>query len=167
MEDALQWLFNAGLLHKLECVTNAELPLSNNAEGSCFKVYMNDVGLLRVKSGLDAQTILNDTPLYATFKGALTENFVHNELVKQGFHPYFWKSCNTAELDFLLEIKNKLYPIEVKAEKHTKAKSYSQFCQKYSPKKGLKLSMKNIGVTDVHGTETLQLPLYLSFRIRG
>lgn len=167
LEDALQWLFNAGLLHKLECVTSAELPLSNNADGTCFKVYMNDVGLLRVKSGLDAQTILNDTPLYATFKGALTENFVHNELVKQGIHPHFWRSCNTAELDFLLEIRNELYPIEVKAEKHTKAKSYSQFCQKYSPKKGLKLSMKNISVTDVHGTETLQLPLYMSFRIRG
>ncbi len=166
LEDALQWLFSAGLLHKLECVTNAELPLSNNAEGSIFKVYMSDVGLLRVKSGLDPQTILNETPLYATFKGALTENFVLNELLKQNFHPYFWRSENTAELDFLLEVRNELIPVEVKAEKHTKAKSYNQFCKKFKPKKGLKLSMKNAGTASVEETETLMLPLYESFRVK-
>jgi predicted AAA+ superfamily ATPase len=161
LEDALQWLFNAGLLHKLECVTNAELPLSNNANGTVFKVYMSDVGLLRVKSGIDASTILEETPLYATFKGAFTENFVMNELVKQGLHPYFWRSENKAELDFLIEIKNELMPIEVKAEEHTKAKSYGVFCKRFSPKKGFVLSQKNIAVTNDGQTETLHLPLYL------
>ncbi len=161
LEDALQWLFNAGLLHKLECVTNAELPLSNNANGTVFKVYMSDVGLLRVKSGIDASTILEETPLYATFKGAFTENFVMNELVKQGLHPYFWRSENKAELDFLIEIKNELMPIEVKAEEHTKAKSYGVFCKRFSPKKGFVLSQENIAVTNDGQTETLHLPLYL------
>lgn len=166
LENALQWLFNAGLLHKLESVTNAELPLSNNADGGCFKVYMSDVGLLRVKSGLDAQTILNETPLYATFKGALTENFILNELLKQDLHPYFWRSENSAELDFLLESKNSLIPIEVKAEIHTKAKSYSLFCKKYQPQMGLKISMKNFGICQVENTKTTQMPLYTSFRIK-
>ena len=161
LEDALQWLFNAGLLHKLECVTNAELPLSNNANGTVFKVYMRDVGLLRLKSGIDASTILEETPLYATFKGAFTENYVMNELVKQGLHPYFWRSENKAELDFLIEIKNELMPIEVKAEEHTKAKSYGVFCKRFSPKKGFVLSQKNIAVTNDGQTETLHLPLYL------
>ena len=134
LEDALQWLFNAGLLHKLECVTNAELPLSNNANATIFKVYMSDVGLLRVKSGIDAKTILEDTALYAGFKGPFTENFVMNELIKSGLRPYFWKSQNTAELDFIFEVKNELYPVDVKADLHTKAKSYNVFCKKYSPK---------------------------------
>ena len=165
LEDALQWLFNAGLLHKLECVTNAELPLSNNANGTVFKVYMSDVGLLRVKSGIDASTILEETPLYATFKGAFTENFVMNELVKQGLHPYFWRSGNKAELDFLIEIKNELMPIEVKAEEHTKAKSYGVFCKRFSPKKGFVLSQKNIAVTNDGQTKTLHLPLYLCGKI--
>ena len=165
LEDALQWLFNAGLLHKLECVTNAELPLSNNANGTVFKVYMSDVGLLRVKSGIDASTILEETPLYATFKGAFTENYVMNELVKQGLHPYFWRSENKAELDFLIEIKNELMPIEVKAEEHTKAKSYGVFCKRFSPKKGFVLSQKNIAVTNDGQTETLHLPLYLCGKI--
>ena len=166
LEDALQWLFNAGLLHKLECVTNAELPLSNNANGTVFKVYMSDVGLLRVKSGIDASAILEETPLYATFKGAFTENFVMNELVKQGLHPYFWRSENKAELDFLIEIKNELMPIEVKAEEHTKAKSYGVFCKRFSPKKGFVLSQKNIAVTNDGQTETLHLPLYLCEKMR-
>ena len=165
LEDALQWLFSAGLLHKLECVTNAELPLSNNANASIFKVYMSDVGLLRIKSGIDAKTILEDTPLYASFKGPFTENFVMNELLKQGLHPYFWKSENTAELDFIFEVKNELYPVEVKAETHTKAKSYNLFCKRFSPKKGFILSQKNAAVTTNETTETWHLPLYLAERL--
>ena len=122
---------------------------------------MSGVGLLRVKFGIDASTILEETPLYATFKGAFTENFVMNELVKQGLHPYFWRSGNKAELDFLIEIKNELMPIEVKAEEHTKAKSYGVFCKRFSPKNGFVLSQKNIAVTNDGQTETLHLPLYL------
>ena len=165
LEDALQWLFNAGLLRKLECVTNAELPLSNNANATIFKVYMSDVGLLRVKSGIDAKTILEDTALYAGFKGPFTENFVMNELIKSGLRPYFWKSQNTAELDFIFEVKNELYPVDVKADLHTKAKSYNVFCKKYSPKKGFVLSQKNIAVTTNENTETLHLPLYLCWKV--
>ena len=166
LEDALQWLFNAGLLHKLECVTNAELPLSNNASGTVFKVYMSDVGVLRVKSGIDASTILEETPLYATFKGAFTENYVMNELVKLGLHPYFWRSENKAELDFLVEVRNELIPIEVKAEEHTKAKSYGVFCKRFLPKKGFILSQKNIAVINDGLTESLHLPLYLCEKMR-
>ena len=166
LEDALQWLFNAGLLHKLECVTNAELPLSNNANGTIFKVYMSDVGLLRMKSGIDASAILEETSLYATFKGAFTENFVMNELVKLGLHPYFWRSENKAELDFLVEVKNELIPIEVKAEEHTKAKSYGVFCKRFLPKKGFILSQKNIAVINDGLTESLRLPLYLCEKMR-
>ena len=165
LEDALQWLFSAGLLHKLECVTNAELPLSNNANATIFKVYMSDVGLLRVKSGIDAKTILEDTALYAGFKGPFTENFVMNELVKKGLHPYFWKSQNTAELAFIFEVRNELFPVEVKADLHTKAKSYNVFCKKYSPKKGFVLSQKNIAITTNEHTETRHLPLYLCSKI--
>ncbi|MCF0223063.1 MAG: ATP-binding protein [Fibrobacter sp.] len=165
LEDALQWLFNAGLLHKLECVNQAEIPLANNADGSLFKVYMCDVGLLRAKTGIDPKTVLEDSPIYATFKGAFTENFVLNELLKNEIHPYFWRSGNTAELDFLFEIKNEIYPVEVKADVHTKSKSYNVFCKKYSPKKGFVLSQKNIAITNDGDVETVHWPLYLSGRI--
>ena len=75
--------------------------------------------------------------------------------------PYFWRSGNSAELDFLFEEDGKIFPVEVKAAANTQAKSYRQFCQKFKPVAGYKLSLKNLAVTDCEGTETISLPLYL------
>lgn len=105
-----------------------------------FKVYMADMGLLRRKSGLSHKTILEESELYHNFKGALTENFVLNELLAQGRHPYFWRSGNTAELDFIFENEDRVIPIEAKANISTRAKSYLQFCRKYRPSLGFKFS---------------------------
>lgn len=165
LEDALEWLTDAGLIRRLELVMNPELPLSFYADASFFKVYLCDVGLLRRKSGVSHKTILEESDLYGSFKGALTENFVLNELTAQGISPYFWKSGNTAELDFLFENEDKVIPVEVKAEKNTRAKSYRQFCRKYHPKLGFKFSMKNVGEHQVEGTKTYSVPLYLVWRV--
>lgn len=165
LEDALEWLTDASLIRRLELVMNPELPLSFYADASFFKVYLCDVGLLRRKSGVSHKTILEESDLYGSFKGALTENFVLNELTAQGISPYFWKSGNTAELDFLFENEDKVIPVEVKAEKNTRAKSYRQFCRKYHPKLGFKFSMKNVGEQQVEGTKTCSVPLYLVWRV--
>ena len=162
----MQWLTDAGLLYRLELVPNPELPLSFNAIGSYFKVYMSDVGLLRRKSGISGKTILEDSELYKNFKGAFTENYVMTELKALKIHPYFWRSGNTAELDFLFENENEIIPVEAKAEVRTRAKSYRQFCKKYSPKKGFRFSMKNVGCNDVENTKTYSLPLYLIWRLK-
>lgn len=167
LEDALEWLIDAGLVHKLELVSNPELPLSFYADAMFFKIYMSDVGLLRKKSGVSYKIILEDSELYKNFKGAFTENFVLTELVKQGMHPYFWKSQNTAELDFLLEYEDNIIPIEVKAEIRTRAKSYLQYCKKYNPKIGFKFSMKNVGSNMVEETKTYSVPLYLVWRVKA
>jgi len=166
LEDALEWLVDSGLVHKLELVSNPELPLSFCADATFFKVYLSDVGLLRRKSGVSHKTIMEDSDLYKNFKGAFTENYVLNELIKQEIHPYFWRSGNTAELDFLFEEEDRIIPVEAKAEIHTRAKSYKQFCKKYMPKMGFKFSMKNVGDNDVEGTKTFSVPLYLIWRIR-
>ena len=147
LEDALEWLTDAGLVYRLELVKNPELPLSFYADATFFKVYMSDIGLLRKKSGVSHKIILEDAQLYKNFKGAFTENFVLTELTAQGISPYFWKSQNTAELDFLFEYETDIFPVEAKAEIHTRAKSYGQFCKKYNPTAGFKFSMKNIGVS--------------------
>ena len=165
LKDALEWLVDAGLIHKLELVTNPELPLSFCSDATFFKVYMSDVGLLRRKSGVSHKTIMDDSDLYKNFKGAFTENFVLNELIKQEIHPYFWKSGNTAELDFLFEYEDAIIPVEAKAEIHTRAKSYRQYCKKYHPKAGFKFSMKNVGDHEVEGTKTYSVPLYCIWRI--
>lgn len=165
LEDALEWLTDAGLVHRLEMVSNPELPLSFYADSTFFKVYMADVGLLRRKSGLSHKAILEEAELYRNFKGALTENYVLNELLAQGRHPYFWRSGNTAELDFLFEDEDRIIPVEAKANISTRAKSYIQFCKKYEPSLGFKFSMKNVGNHKVENTLTYSIPLYMIWKL--
>ena len=167
LEDALQWLVDAGLVVKLHLVENPELPLSGFANKSYFKVYLCDVGLLRVKSKVDAGTVFDETPSYIRFKGAFTENYVLNELVSSGKEPYFWHSGNTAEVDFIYEDKGEIVPVEVKSAENTQAKSYKLFCQKYRPGTGFKLSQKNIAENNLDGTKTYSIPLYLCWNLDG
>lgn len=165
LEAAVQWLKNAGLVHLLELVQNAEIPLSSNADATYFKVYMADQGLLCRRLGLGYKDFLDENDSLKTFKGAVVENYVLNELIRLGKNPYFWRSGNSAELDFLFEDDGQIFPVEVKAATNTQAKSYKQFCKKYSPKKGYKLSLKNIASNDCEGTETISLPLYLAWKM--
>ena len=167
LEDALQWLVDAGLVVKLHLVENPELPLSGFANKSYFKVYLCDVGLLRVKSKVDAGTVFDETPSYIRFKGAFTENYVLNELVSYGKEPYFWHSGNTAEVDFIYENKGEIVPVEVKSAENTQAKSYKLFCRKYRPGTGFKLSQKNIAENNLDGTKTYSIPLYLCWNLDG
>ena len=162
LEDALEWLHSAGLIHRLQLVSNPQLPLAFYAQSTYFKVYLSDVGLLRCQACLSPETILQENQLYNSFKGALTENYVLLELLKQNLEPYFWRSGNTAELDFLIANQETIIPIEAKAEIHTRAKSYQCFCKQYKPEIGFKISMKNIAVNDVVETVTYSLPLYLA-----
>lgn len=166
LEDALQWLVDAGLVSKLYMVENPESPLSGFADKTYFKVYMCDVGLLRVKSKVDSETIMEENPSYIRFKGAFTENYVLNELISSGLEPYFWHSGNTAEIDFIYESKGNLIPVEVKSADNTQAKSYKLFCEKYKPKTGFKLSQKNIAENLLGETRTYSIPLYLAWDIQ-
>ena len=165
LEDALQWLRDAGLVTQLFLVDKPEIPLSGFADKTYFKVYMSDIGLLRVRSGITPETILNDGELYRRYKGAFAENYVLNELICNGIDPYFWRSGNIAEVDFIYERQGKLTPVEVKAADNTRAKSYTQFCKKYSPEKGYKLSQKNLALNMCEQTETYSLPLYLAWKL--
>ena len=168
LENALQWLVAAGLVHKLELVRNAELPLSFNADASYFKVFMADVGLLRKMSNVPHRALLEPMPAYARFRGALAENYVHNEMLSQGIKPYFWRSGNSAELDFVFEDDGRIVPVEVKSSDNTRAKSYRIFCKRYGIERGFKLSLRNLAVNkEADGCETVSLPLYLAWRLLG
>lgn len=161
LENALIWLRDAGLVYQTELAEKPELPLSYVADAGYFKVYMADVGLLRRKAGVYYETILNGDENYIRFKGALAENYVHNELLHCGYTPYFWRSGNTAEVDFLIEHKGAICPVEVKAADNTMAKSYQAFCSRYHIRTGVKTSLKNIGSSSNGETCTISLPLYL------
>lgn len=165
LEAAVQWLKSAGLAHLLELVQNAETPLTAFADATYFKVYMSDCGLLCRRLGLGYKDFFGETDTVKTFKGAVVENYVMNELVCYGRQPYFWRSGNTAELDFLFEEDGEIVPVEVKSAANTQAKSYKLFCKKYRPHRGYKLSLKNLAVNDCEGTATTSLPLYLTWKI--
>ena len=142
-----------------------EIPLSGFADKTYFKVYMSDIGLLRAKSKVSAKIIMEETELYIKYKGAFAESYVLNELTAAGKDAYFWRSGNSAEIDFIFEYGGEMIPVEVKAADNTQAKSYKLFCKKYGPKLGFKLSGKNIAANLSEKTMTYSIPLYLSWNL--
>lgn len=158
LEDALLWLVNAGLVYKVCKIEKPYMPLSAYKDDTAFKLYLADVGILRKLSRLPASVIIDSSHIYTEFKGALTENFVLNELVKSSDDDiYYWVSGNQAEVDFITQCGVSIVPIEVKAEKNVKARSLAEYRKKYEPEYSVKTSMKN----DTSGKEVLNVPLYL------
>lgn len=166
LEDALEWLVNAGIAYKLNMVANPELPLSGMADSTYFKVYMSDVGLLRKKSNVNYRTILEGDTSYIYFKGALTENYIMTQLKCMGIESYFWRTKADAEMDFISDYEGVLLPIEVKSADNTKAKSLHLFCNRYNPKMAIKTSLKNVGDNMDGNTHVWSIPLYIIFRLK-
>lgn len=157
-EVAIMWLEDAGLIHKISRVSNGSLPLNGFADIGAFKLFMVDVGLLGAKSGLDAKTIIEGNSIFGQYKGALTEQYVLQQLkCSEGIETYYWSpEQGTAEVDFLIQAKGKVIPIEVKAEENLKAKSLKSFRDKFHPELSIRTSM-----SDFRKEETLtNLPLY-------
>lgn len=166
LEDALEWLVNAGIAYKLNMVSTPELPLSGMADSTYFKVYMSDIGLLRRKSNVNFRTILEGDASYTHFKGALTENYVMTQLKCMGIDSYFWRTKAAAEIDFITDYEGVLLPIEVKSADNTKAKSLHLFCNRYHPKMALKTSLKNVGDNKDGTTHVWCILLYTFFRLK-
>ncbi len=165
LEDALQWLQDAGMIYKNELVAKPETPLSFGADATYFKVFLPDVGLLRKRANLAAQDVISGSENYRRFKGAFAENFVMTELSAMGFRPYFWRSGNTAEIDFLIEGGGGIVPIEVKSAENVKAKSLQIYGNRYQPRCAFKTSLRNVGVTRQGVTALWSLPLYMLWKI--
>jgi len=144
-EDALLWLVNAGLVHRVYCSSKPSLPLSAYDELTAFKIYMNDTGLLRRLSLLNPVAIAEGNRLLTEFKGALTENFILQSLVQQ-FEgtPRYWKSEGRAEVDFLVQHQNTIIPVEVKSDKNVKSKSLAFYRSAFNPATSIRYSMQNL-----------------------
>ncbi len=157
-EEAIQWLSDAGLIHKSYLAESPKLPLSAYANNTIFKIFLSDVGLLGAQSALSAQTIIEGDLLFTEFKGALTENFIAQELVATKHKElYYWTSEGTAEIDFLIEDEQEIYPLEVKAGTSQKKKSLLVYNQKYTPSKLIRASAMNLK----HDGNLYNYPLYL------
>ena len=142
-ETALEWLEDAGLIYKVNKVSKPGVPLPAYVDQSSFKVYMNDIGLLGALSELDPESILAGSSAFTEFKGALTEQYVMQELKSAGKIKLYYFATEKAayEVDFLIQKKMSVIPIEVKAETNLKAKSLRYYYDKYSPEYAYRLSM--------------------------
>ena len=166
LEDALQWLADAGLVYRLEKVSVPRIPLSACADAAFFKVYLHDVGVLRRNARVAYETVLAEPEGFAAFKGAFAENYCMTELAAQGIRPYYWRNKNSAEVDFLFEVgRNRVVPMEVKSAENTKAKSFSVYCKQFAPPLGFKVSAKNMAMNRKGVTREISLPLYLLWKL--
>ncbi|MBR1404076.1 MAG: ATP-binding protein [Treponema sp.] len=142
-ELAIQWLLDSGLVHKVSRVNEPHVPLSAYKDFSAYKLFVLDVGLLCAMSELNAKTILNGTDLFVEFKGALTEQYVLQELVSAtSYTPYYYGTEKaTFEQDFLIQKDNDIVPIEVKAETNVRSQSLKAFYDKFAPKHSVRFSL--------------------------
>lgn len=144
-ELAIQWLADAGLVHKTCRVAKPELPLAAYEDSGVFKLFLVDVGLLSAMCDLPVEALIHGNELFAQFKGALTEQFVFQQLhvSDSGRIAYWTNERITNEVDFIVQKEGRVIPIEVKAEVNVKARSFRFFCDKYKPQLALRFSLKD------------------------
>ena len=161
-EDALQWLVDARLVHKVFRSTAPVLLLSAYDDLSAFKIYLVDVGLLRRLSQLAPTAFGEGNRLFSEFKGALTENFVLQTLLTQfEVMPRYWSQTNPPyEVDFLIQRDNDIFPIEVKAETNIKSKSLRKFKELFGEQVKLRIrfSLDNLKLDG----DILNIPLFMA-----
>lgn len=160
-EDGLSWLTHAELVYKIYRSSKPGLPISAYDDLSAFKLYLSDVGLLRRLSQLSPSAFSEGNRLFSEFKGALSENFVLQSLVSQyEVTPRYWSDGNGQnEVDFLIQIENDIFPIEVKSDENIESKSLKAYNEHYSEhtKLRLRFSMKNLKIDG----NLLNMPLFL------
>lgn len=157
-ELALSWLIDCGLIHKVNRITKPGIPLKAYEDFGAFKLFCMDVGLLAALGSIDAKTLLDGNAIFEEFKGALTEQYVLQQLkTNSNIVTYYWSAqSGRAEIDFVIQKEGKIIPIEVKAQENLKAKSLKTFYQKYTETNPIRTSM-----SDYREEEWLiNLPLY-------
>lgn len=144
-ELAMLWLTDCGLIHQVHRVSAPSLPLKAYEDLKAFKLYLLDVGLLSCAVGLRQDVLLDGNALFQEFKGALTEQYVFQELnVMQGLRIYYWTAeRGTAEVDFIIDTGSDVIPVEVKAETNLQAKSLKVYRDKFQPKQSIRTSMSD------------------------
>ena len=164
-EDAIMWLSDAGEIIRTYNISKPDVPLKAYADLKSFKVFLLDVGLLRCISGVSPKVILEGSCIFEEFKGALTEQYVCQELqlFKRLQTNYYWTSSSTAEIGFLISDGMEVYPLECKAGLTMNAKSLKVYRQKYMPKYALRTSLLPYSKNEEEGI--INLPLYLLFAL--
>ncbi len=161
-EQTIDWLKQSGLVNIAYNISTPKLPLAGYADSTKFKIYLLDTGLLGAMLNLSPEIIVEPNRLFAEYNGAFIENFIAMELRNLKVENFFyWTSKGEAEVDFILEHKNKIYPVEVKSGTSRNLKSLRSYEAKYHPEYIFRTSPRNY----VHANEFVNLPLYSFFSI--
>ncbi len=157
-ESAMEWLISSNMLLKCQSIETPKSPLKAYTENN-FKIYLSDIGLLRVLSKISISEIINNKNML--YKGVFIENYVAENLYSKYKELYYWALGNMYEVDFLINIDGDIIPVEVKASDNTSSKSLKYYISRYKPKYSIRLSTKNFG--EANGIKSI--PLYASFLI--
>jgi predicted AAA+ superfamily ATPase len=141
-ELAIEWLKDAGLIHKVTRISKPGLPINSYADWSDFKIYLSDVGLLCAMGGLTPEILLKENDLFLEFKGIISEQFILQQLVSQSYQAFYWNPENArSEVDFVIQKDNIVIPIEVKSATNLKSRSLRVYFDKYQPKVCIRTSL--------------------------
>lgn len=157
-ETAIMWLSDCGLVHKISRVNSAGIPLRAYEDLKAFKLFVLDVGMLGCMAGLRQGTLLDGNDLFVEFKGALTEQYVCQQLKTiddLGIY-YYTNDRGSCEIDFVIDTGEQIIPVEVKAETNLKAKSLKTYRERFDPELSIRTSMADYKKEDW----LLNLPLY-------
>ncbi len=156
-EQTFEWLRKAGLVNIAYNVSTPKIPVTANADYSKFKVYLHDVGLLAAELKISSGLIITQGEIFNEFNGAFIENYVAQELLNLGYNQlFYWTSKSDAEVDFILETKNGIFPVEVKSGMSRNLKSLRSYADKYNPDKIFRLSPRNL----IQSENFINIPLY-------
>ncbi len=156
-QQTIEWLKNAGLIHLANNISVPKLPLAGYANNSKFKIYLLDTGLLGAMLNISSNIIIKPNQLFKEYNGAFIENYVATELIKSKEKQlFYWTSKSDAEVDFIIQLNNIIYPIEVKSGLSKNLKSIRSFAQKYKSKLICRVSPRNY----YKDNDFINLPLY-------
>ena len=156
-EGALNWLNDANLIFKVYNVKKNALPLKAYTDLNCFKIYMNDIGLLRRMSNIDSKIIIEGNKLFEEFKGALTENFIFNMLNIPYDKNINYYTFDRFEIDFVIQTKNEIIPIEVKSGENINNVSLTRYNERNNNEISIRFSTRNLN----RNGKILNVPLFM------
>ncbi len=156
-ETALNWLNDSNLIYKIYNIKKPDFPLKAYNDLTAFKIYINDVGLLRRMANLDSKIVVEGDKLFQEFKGAFTENYVLNMLTAVLDNVPNYYTFDRHEIDFIMQYKNEIIPIEVKSNRTTNNISLTRYNEQNNNKIAIRFSMNNLSKND----KVLNIPLFL------
>lgn len=161
-ELPLDWLLSANMVQKVNCVKTIEKPLKGFEDSDTFKLFLSDIGILNNLLNISINDILNDN--LKIYKGVITENYVANQLLANEIPLFYWKNKQNVEVDFLIETKDGIIPIEVKSSDNTQSKSLKIYNGLFNPPYAIRMSTKDFGYNSE--TKIKSVPLYATFLIK-